>query len=749
MGCGKTTCLRTFVRAIRMEKPDVSILSISFRQGLSWFLASTYDLNCYLEPGWAMTKSMQKRCVVCINSLAKLEPTLTWDLVILDEGAFTQFQLVSSIMKERGKCLETLEKVLKEASQICLMQYLIPEETINFYCNLLGVNSNDRNTVRKYKVCVPQPCHDVFSYSTLQDILVVALIQYCSYFNYETRQCDLPFVIFSTKVDAAIIVHVIFTSMEKNLRKKSAEGSEDYEEQVKLNLAEKSRILLVCSETKLDSSVKNFFNNPREESLKYDVVIATTVIQAGVSLDTYFSTAYDLVFIGVLAQRDLDQFLQRWRFLGRNDILLQRHTWIQQYSTAKKKGLTFEKMKDLSGSDDQTIMLLQVMEQVSKERTASFINVKRTCKFNNLLCDALWVDILREKRKNENGTLKELTQTEKLLQEVISELWNHQNPLNRLGTDNIGNCFKAIDAFLSVQMKDIAKKQGESVKLFFLQFGHELRGNFDSDFIELMLEQDFLISRQMYESLLERGGKKVSNILNNEVLDQEKGLRYVGRYLKAKAYVKDSDESFQIKQYFMLQFFLDYLLYLHPSGLWTQFWESHTREGEKRAEILGKGIVGYIRLLFDMLVACGCISIYSHVLSNTCFDLGNFTKEFMLSRPAVQQAAYHMVLDKDLTDLDIRNDIKKRATLKSMFRKIGLFTRRDRGKRLRSPPGSTERPYEKDEFRFRDIQKSLNFVRCLVGDSKFSLFKNVVEEGLWEQTVSYWEVGEFSDLPVY
>ena len=72
-----------------------------------------------------------------------------------------------------------------------------------------------------------------------------------------------------------------------------------------------------------------FLQDPNAFALECDVLIVTSVLQAGHSLDRHFQTSYDFRFLDVLTFREELQFVSRLRFLGRTDISGRKHAWIQ------------------------------------------------------------------------------------------------------------------------------------------------------------------------------------------------------------------------------------------------------------------------------------------------------------------------------------------------------------------------------------------------------------------------------------
>ena len=468
----------------------------------------------------------------------------------------------------------------------------------------------DNSIVQKYKVVTPQKYHNVFNYNSLRDILVVAINQYISYFNQVTKKCEQPFVIFTTKVDAALILNALFCTLEQELRNRAVSSGTDNSPRPLL----KSRILICCSDLKEDPAVTEFFDQPNTACTKYDVVIATTVIQAGVSLDRYFCTAFDLVFIGILAQRDLDQFLQRWRFMGRTDIHLQRHMHIQSYKI-RGDNTTLEDIAAMSPADEVTTEILQTVYQVHKERSISFINTKKYCKQNVLFCNSKWTDVVVEK-ENSDGTEKALLSDQIFQADVIQNLWTRVPP-NIFLDRNPESCIKAVYSWLQRNLKDITKKQGSNIKLFLMNF----RDEFDEDFANALDELNFIKSKNLLEILIKRGPAKVKSILHHDAKPIETAKKFLLAYLPAASFVKASEERVALESVVLFQIFLDFLLSttLHHSEHDLEVFRHHEASGNVEGGIYGFYFTDYAKLADLVLIQTG-------ILDRTVKKLGMYTE---------------------------------------------------------------------------------------------------------------------------
>lgn len=63
--------------------------------------------------------------------------------------------------------------------------------------------------------------------------------------------------------------------------------------------------------------------------MECDVLIVTSVLQAGHSLDRHFVTCYEFLFTDVLTFQEELQFVSRLRYLGRQDVRGSKYAWIE------------------------------------------------------------------------------------------------------------------------------------------------------------------------------------------------------------------------------------------------------------------------------------------------------------------------------------------------------------------------------------------------------------------------------------
>lgn len=150
MGSGKTTLISNFCK--RDENKKLNILLLTFRQALAKYLANIFNLNCYLDKDVWNDISKQKKIVVCVDSLKKINYDICYDILILDECLFIKTHLVmgtiSSVYMENT--IFRLCKYFRETKQIIMMQHEITNNCIEFYCSLNGLSPNSSN-IKKFK----------------------------------------------------------------------------------------------------------------------------------------------------------------------------------------------------------------------------------------------------------------------------------------------------------------------------------------------------------------------------------------------------------------------------------------------------------------------------------------------------------------------------------------------------------------------------------------------------------------------
>ncbi|KAK9234493.1 hypothetical protein V1525DRAFT_412895 [Lipomyces kononenkoae] len=141
------------------------------------------------------------------------------------------------------------------------------------------------------------------------NLLTCKLIStYIEQYDEDEDRSKMPIVVFTTRADhAALLLNLIRQVVRERFRPEH-------------------RIKAIWAED--DDWVKEFLARPNSAVDDVDVLITTSVLQAGHGLDRYFRVSFDFLFIGVLSFRQELQFVSRLRYIGRSDMAEFKYGWI-------------------------------------------------------------------------------------------------------------------------------------------------------------------------------------------------------------------------------------------------------------------------------------------------------------------------------------------------------------------------------------------------------------------------------------
>ncbi|KAK9385231.1 hypothetical protein V1515DRAFT_588496 [Lipomyces mesembrius] len=134
---------------------------------------------------------------------------------------------------------------------------------------------------------------------------------YLRNFDRESDRLTMPTVVFTTRAHHA---DVFLSFLRKIARERFGEDAA-------------SRIRGFWAGIQDDPWIKRFLAHPKAVD-DVDVLITTSVLQAGHSLDRYFRVSFDFLFRGVLTFREELQFTSRLRYIGRDDMPEYKFSWI-------------------------------------------------------------------------------------------------------------------------------------------------------------------------------------------------------------------------------------------------------------------------------------------------------------------------------------------------------------------------------------------------------------------------------------
>ena len=211
--------------------------------------------------------------------------------------------------------ISKFRSILRCAGRVVIMQHRIPESTIAFYTNAMGLQWDDVSVTRR-KLDRPVTLHHT-KYVKNSFILEALLIDHCiSNYDKTLGRSLFPIIVFTTRADHA---GMLTWSIKQTLKERIP--GED-------GVLAASRVKGIWAHVQKDSWVTKFLKDPNLAASECDVCVVTSVLQAGHSLDKHFRTSFAFLFCDVLTYREELQFTSRLRFLGRTDMMEYRYRWL-------------------------------------------------------------------------------------------------------------------------------------------------------------------------------------------------------------------------------------------------------------------------------------------------------------------------------------------------------------------------------------------------------------------------------------
>lgn len=278
-GSGKTKFFSQYLKSKPQKK---RVLAIVHRRSLAKSSASNWDLVCYLNDG-----EFQDEYVISVDSLIRfdIEKDLPYDILILDESEQVfRHLLIETTEKTRGKIFRVLVWLIQKAEQIIcadadltgdLTGHLISKLRSSFEQDRIISVINEWNSGRAIQV-----------YESKLHLLAELITAIA-----DGKRVYVP-------VGELALANSI-TSILDAIR--GPDGNP-------------IKVLKLTGETSDDAESLAFFNNPNEETPKYQVLIATSTLSTGVSIDVeWFDAVYGLFDRSVYTYQDCDQAISRVR----------------------------------------------------------------------------------------------------------------------------------------------------------------------------------------------------------------------------------------------------------------------------------------------------------------------------------------------------------------------------------------------------------------------------------------------------
>ena len=319
MGSGKTQQVLKLLNTLEDRHGNYSVIVISFRILLSIQQAKRFGLHCYTDLNTTALKQNPKQLTICVNSLGKLGDNAQYDYLILDECGLIRRHFLGRTMGSRAEELYGRLKTLqKGAKNVVMLQDGITRNDIQFYTEAEGIECDNRLMVSGHCFLKPIKIHPL---SYTNDHLVALgnlVVCYKKAFEVEVElelelglesaalervngspfnKCLHPFMVFCSNVAMARTILAI-------LRKAAEEIG-----------ADPHRVQGVWAAIKQVSPfAQDFAVDPNETGKRCDVVICSSVIGAGFSVEQHFQSFHAFLYTGVLNLDEEKQLIQRLRY---------------------------------------------------------------------------------------------------------------------------------------------------------------------------------------------------------------------------------------------------------------------------------------------------------------------------------------------------------------------------------------------------------------------------------------------------
>lgn len=276
-GTGKTQWLESYLKSL---SASWRILQLGHRRSLERMLARLLGLDCYLD-----VRTPTDRYAVSMDSLDFILEHHHYDVLVIDEveQVFRHF-LADTTELKRNLIFKILVRLLREAKQvICLDADMTGELTVDLVAKLMGELdvSATRTIINEWKTD-----REIELYQD-RDHLIAEMIA-------AIEAGERVYVPVGRKTLALKLTALLQFVHDKD--------------------GNPVKVLSLNGETNDERNHKAFFEDPNGESKKYQVLIATSTLSTGVSIDVkWFDSVYGLFDAGVYTFQDCDQAISRVR----------------------------------------------------------------------------------------------------------------------------------------------------------------------------------------------------------------------------------------------------------------------------------------------------------------------------------------------------------------------------------------------------------------------------------------------------
>ena len=180
--------------------------------------------------------------------------------------------MVSALMPSKvlTRVWNKFRTVIEESSHVVMMQANLTYDDVNFVTSLVNVDAHDRSKVKAYQFQKPIQLHPIEFSTDLTASMLKLVDTYGKSIDKVTKRSDHPFVVFCCSCNYALFLVQLLKARAKEV------GGDPL------------AIRGIWGDCRDEPWNKNFCNNPAMFGTEADVLVATSVIGAGFSIETHF-----------------------------------------------------------------------------------------------------------------------------------------------------------------------------------------------------------------------------------------------------------------------------------------------------------------------------------------------------------------------------------------------------------------------------------------------------------------------------
>lgn len=280
-GNGKTEFYKELVAGF---PESFSVVGLVHRRSLARTVSSRVDLQCYLDEG-----ELSNRVVISVDSLIRfdIEKDKPYDVLLIDESEQVFRHLIGETTEaQRGKIFRTLIWLVRNAKKIiCADADMTGDLTCYVIEKLRGSFQHESDNMTTI----------VNQWPSIREIDV-----------YENK-----YHLISNIFDGINAGEKTYISVAT---KKLADEIANVLKELKNKNGNEIKFLTLTGDTSKEDDAEKFFLNPNAEVTKYDVLISTSTLSTGVSIDVeWFDAVYGIFDSGIYTFQDCDQAISRVR----------------------------------------------------------------------------------------------------------------------------------------------------------------------------------------------------------------------------------------------------------------------------------------------------------------------------------------------------------------------------------------------------------------------------------------------------